>query len=130
MRRRSGRPSASFMRSASGMVWSCHGALVVVIAGAFGSREQPGNSAAASLGDSGGDAAVLERDQPGEEAVEPGALLGRERRGLRNERRDRRTLRDRSFDRLPREQRFERVDLVPAREGQEAFLARWRDGAR
>src|SRR6266436_1385000 len=26
MRRRSGRPSASFMRSAIGMVWSCHGA--------------------------------------------------------------------------------------------------------
>ncbi len=34
--------------------------------------------------------AAVERQQAGEEAVEPGALLGRERRGVRNERRDRR----------------------------------------
>ena len=34
--------------------------------------------------------AAIERQQPGEEAIEPGALLRRKRRGVRNERRDRR----------------------------------------
>ena len=44
----------------------------------------------ALLGRERGDARAVERDQAGEEAVQPRALLGRERRGLGNERGDRR----------------------------------------
>src|SRR4051812_49368986 len=36
------------------------------------------------------DAGTVERHQAGKESVQPGALLGRERRGFGNERRDRR----------------------------------------
>ena len=56
-------------------------------------RSDPGKSLATSAVDSG----VTPPSSPnsaGEQAVEPGALLGRERRGLRDEGRDRRPRRD------------------------------------
>ena len=68
-------------------------------------------------------AETVERHQPGEEAVEPGALLVGERRGLRHQRGERRRQCSASF-RLRREHRLERVDLVPARKGEEGFVGR------
>ena len=84
---RSGRPSASFMRSASGMVWSCHGAP--------SSSSPPddlhaGHQRGRILRRQRGRVAV---QQPGEEPVEPDALLGGERRVLRHDRRERRAQR-------------------------------------
>ena len=78
--RGSGRPSASFMRSASGMVWSCQGAsssssLAPPI-------WTPGISAARLLRRQRRGVAV---EQAGEEAVQPDALLGGERRVLRHD---------------------------------------------
>ena len=61
------------MRSASGSVWSCHGASPSSPSpnSFVGARHQRG----ALLGRQRGDARAVERDQAGEEAVEPGALL-------------------------------------------------------
>ena len=67
--------------------------------------------------------AAVQREQAGEKAVEPGALLRGERRAFRQEGRDRRARV--TLIPPPRvEHRFERVDLVAAGEGEEAFLAR------
>ena len=78
MRRRSGRPSASFMRSAIGMVWSCHGA-----SPSSPSPAGPCSTAAPCSADSG--VGAIGRQQPGKEAVQPGALRFGERRAGGND---------------------------------------------
>ena len=85
-RRGSGRPSASFMRSAIGMAGSCQGApsssSVTGAPPARGGAVDQSGQQLSGVGIGEWRDAFLQAEQSGEKAVEPGALLRRERRRL------------------------------------------------